>query len=158
MDRFEHVATLIRQHTPSDWLNGGVGTAEIDQCEERLGVRLSNSYRWFLREFGIGCFPEEIYGIHHGPLPGFKLEYHTHAEQHECEPPLPHHLVPFSPDGWGNHYCLDTSRLSEGECPVVFWNHEKGEGQQPERTHPTFLDWLEEKALEVAAEEHEQET
>lgn len=151
--RFEDVAALIRQYTPADWLDGGVGTAEIDGCEEGLGVRLPDSYRWFLCEFGIGCFPQEIYGIHHGPLPGFKVECHAQGERHQCEPPMPHHLIPFSPDGWGNHYCLDTSRLSDGECPVVFWNHAGGEDQQPEQTHSTFLDWLEENAREIAEEE-----
>jgi hypothetical protein len=156
--RFENVATLIRQHTPAGWLDGGVDGAEIAQCEQRLGVQLPNSYRWFLREFGTGCFPDYIYGIHHGSLPGLKVEHHTQAERHQCEPPIPQHLIPFSPDGWGNHYCLDTSRLSEGECPVVFWNHAGADDQQPEQTHSTFLDWLEEKAREVAEDEREEAT
>jgi cell wall assembly regulator SMI1 len=150
-DRFQDLAEVICQHTPAEWLDKGVSEVEIDECEQRLGVRLPDSYRWFLREFGIACFPDYIYGIHHGKLPGLKVEHHMREERHEVEPRMPPHLIPFSPDGWGNHYCLDTSSLADGECPVVFWSHEKGADQCPEQTHPSFLDWLEEKA-------HEEET
>jgi hypothetical protein len=58
-------------------------------------------------------------------------------------PRVPRHLVPISPDGWGNHYCPDTSQFAEDECPVVFWSHEQGEDQEPEWTHSSFLAWLE---------------
>ncbi|MES4793017.1 MAG: hypothetical protein C4321_08575, partial [Chloroflexota bacterium] len=61
---------------------------------------------------------------------------------HEAWPPLPPHLVPFSPDGWGNHSCFDTPRPNNSEYPVVLWSHERGPDQIPETTHPTFADWL----------------
>ena len=35
------------------------------------------------------------------------------------EKPMPAHLVPFSPDGFGNHYCFDVKSHH-----IVFWEHD----------------------------------
>jgi hypothetical protein len=51
-------------------------------------------------------------------------------------------------DGFGNHYCLDTGSLHDGECPEVFWDHEKGVRQEPEFVSPQFDLWL----LDILAE------
>ena len=53
-----------------------------------------------------------------------------------------HDLVAFSPDGFGNHYCFNTAEMVDGECSVVFWNHERGEAQVAGVVNSTFGDWL----------------
>jgi cell wall assembly regulator SMI1 len=144
-DRFESLAQLMREKAPERSFGQGARDEEVAQCEEQLGVRLPESYKRFLREFGFALWPEDVYGVYVGSSPGLQVMGNTETERHEVEPEMPHDLIPFSPDGWGNHYCLDTSRLVGGECPVVFWNHELDENQQPPQTHPTFLDWLEDR-------------
>jgi hypothetical protein len=42
-------------------------------------------------------------------------------------------------DGAGNHYCLDSSKKGG---PVVFWDHELGENQQPKIVFQDFSSWL----------------
>lgn len=71
-----------------------------------------------------------------------RVAWQATVERGRVVPPLPPHLVPFSPDGWGNHYCLDTARWKGSECPVVFWDHERSPDQAPETTHDSFLEWL----------------
>jgi cell wall assembly regulator SMI1 len=144
-DRFENLAQLMREKAPEYGFGKGVGVEEVARCEEQLGVGLPKSYKQFLQSFGFARWPEDVYGVYVGSTPGLQVVWNTETERHEVEPEMPYYLIPFSPDGWGNHYCMDTSRLVDGECPVVFWNHELDEDQQPPQTHTTFLDWLEER-------------
>jgi cell wall assembly regulator SMI1 len=152
-DRFENVARLMRERAPERSIGNGISAQEVAKCEEQLGVTLPQSYKSFLREFGFASWPEYIYGYLPGLLPGMNVMCNTETERHEVEPEMRHPLIPFYNDGWGNHYCLDTSRLVDGECPVVFWIHELDADQQSPQTHASFLDWLEEKvARELESE------
>jgi hypothetical protein len=49
------------------------------------------------------------------------------------------------PDGGGNHYCLDTNAMENGLCPVVFWDHELGEDQVPDKMYGSFTEFLDEQ-------------
>lgn len=153
-DRFTELAQRLRDFDASIF-PGPASEEEIQQAEAELNVVFPNSYRWFLRTLGGADFPLEIFGLE----PEWRLNeaasfwnvvYITQSERSESEPKMPTPLVPFTPDGMGNHLCLDTASMSKGECPVVFWNHDAGEAQRPRQTHPTFLDWLEER---LASEE-----
>jgi hypothetical protein len=46
-------------------------------------------------------------------------------------PLLPPHLIAFSDSRGGDLCCFDTSALAHGECPIVWWDHEGTEAQQP---------------------------
>lgn len=121
---------------------------EIIEAENSLGVRFPDSYKWFLEEFGAAEFPFEICGIPHPTKIGdahstLDVVDVTKSERRDLEPNLPKQYVVLSADGMGNHWCLDTSQLKNGECPVIFWNHEAGENQLPQRTDDTFLNWIE---------------
>lgn len=143
-DRLAGLLTRIRAHAPANCIGTGAPESEITACEEQIGVVLPRSFRRLLAELGFVWWPEELYGLSPRIPPGVQLPRATMDERHEVEPPLAYHLVPFCPDGFGNHYCLDTSAMVEGECPVVFWNHELEEDQKPPLTHGSFTDWLEE--------------
>ena len=43
-----------------------------------------------------------------------------HFEHFIADNPMPSYLVPFCPDGFGNHYCFDLHRSGH----VVFWQHD----------------------------------
>ena len=58
------------------------------------------------------------------------------------EPALLSNLVPVMSDGAGNHYCLNTSVMQNGECPVIFWDHEQGRDQNLGRVAASFDVWL----------------
>ncbi len=153
-DRLQRLTDRLDEEAPENCLGNGATVDEIHAVERELGVRLPESYCWFLREFGFTFWPEFIYGIAHGKSPGMRVTWQAAVERARVTPPLPRHLVPFSPDGWGNHYCLDTARWNGPECPVVFWDHEQSENQAPETTHGSFLEWLED-ALEESGDEEE---
>lgn len=142
-----------------DVFPGPVSKDMIRVAEQQLGVIFPRSYCDFLEKVGAADFPFDIFGLGPEDLSGFSGTYWdvvgmTQGERHEVEPPMAHHLIPFNPNGMGDHWCLDTSHFDAEECPVVFWNHENGADQRPNQTNPSFLDWLEER---INFEEEDQE-
>ncbi len=131
----------MREHAdPSDFA-GPVEEARIQAAEEALNLRFPDSYRWFLTTFGVAWWPTTIYGLGgHSTDNVVKMNF---VEREEVERTLPPTLLAFSPDGFGNHDCLDMTRRMDGECPVVFWQHDAAENAQPVQTHRDFIEWLE---------------
>lgn len=122
-------------------LESGKGATDdqIDSVAESLRVKLSDSYRRFLSIFGWAKFThQELYGLGSDVPPHLDLMKNTLAERTEMRPALPTVLVPVMNDGAGNHYCLDTSMMADGECPIVFWDHEQPAEQVPDRVAPSF--------------------
>jgi hypothetical protein len=69
---------------------------------------------------------------------------------------MPKYFLPFSPDGYGNHYCLDFSRIKNEICPIVFWQHDfKYENlTEVETCNNSFVDWVNEVLIEWTLEEY----
>lgn len=124
----------------------GAAEAEVADAERSLGVRFPESYRVFLKSFGWGRFGhEEFYGLGSDlpkDLNHLDLVKVTLSERLEFEPHMPPHLIPVMADGAGNHFCLDTSNLLGNESPIVFWDHDEGENQDPEVVASSFDRWL----------------
>lgn len=136
---------------PSKTFGRGATEEEINTASARLGVPLEGQYRRFLRRFGWGGISHwDLFGLGSDVPSYLNLSRMTESERTEMHPRIPHHLLPVMNDGAGNHYCLDT-RVS-GEPPVVFWDHEAGEAQTPDRVADDFLSWLVEYA-ELTADE-----
>ncbi len=121
----------------------GATRAEVAKAQEVLSVSFPHSYRSYLEHIGWGRFSHiELYGLGQDVPHHLDLIRNTIAERTEMKPLLPNHLIPVLNDGAGNHYCLDTSAFSGAECPVVFWDHEQTDEQDPEIVSPAFADWL----------------
>jgi cell wall assembly regulator SMI1 len=67
---------------------------------------------------------------------------------------MPHHFLPFSNDGRGNHYCLDLSRLTGQSCPVVFWqwNYDYASLEEVEACNDNFVSWVKEVMIDWTLE------
>jgi cell wall assembly regulator SMI1 len=128
----------------SDKLTGtGASPDDIAEVEKQLGVRLPASYRDFLGTYGWARFAfNEFYGIGADVPPHLQLSTNTIAERTAMQPPMPHSLIPVLNDGAGNHYCLATNQISDGECPVVFWDHDNGPDQETTKEGRSFGEWL----------------
>src|SRR5581483_377733 len=112
----------------------GASSSEIQRAQDILGVIFPDDYAAFLREYGwasIGYW--EIYGLGTDVPAYLNLIEVTLSERQEMEPNLPNTLIPLMNDGGGNLYCLDTSQCVDSICQVVYWDHERGSHQQPEK-------------------------
>lgn len=137
---------LSIRNFPDKKCGTGAVEAEIADAERSLGVRFPESYRVFLKTFGWGRFGhEEFYGLGTDipeDLKHLDLVKVTLSERLQFEPHMPPHLIPVRADGAGNHFCLDTAKLSNNEAPVVFWDHDEDEDQDPDVVSSSFDRWL----------------
>jgi hypothetical protein len=121
----------------------GATREEITTAERGLGVSFPESYRQFLIGFGWARFSRHlIYGVCRNTPLYADVVRNTTALRSLMEPALPRHLIPIMNDGRGNHYCLDTSGTTNGECAVVFWDHEKPADQIAGQVAVAFDIWL----------------
>ncbi|MCY3772043.1 MAG: SMI1/KNR4 family protein [Gemmatimonadetes bacterium] len=124
-------------------LGSGVDEVAIQRAEKVLEVQLPRSYKEFLRRFGWGGVGHwELYGLGSDVPEYLDLLRMTLSEREEMRPRVPFHLVPIMNDGYGNHYCLDTNKVKGDECPVVFWDHDLPENQDPKFVSNGFVMWL----------------
>ena len=88
---------------------------------------------------------------------GFKIEEFGESigniyefEHFKAAHKMPLEFLPFSPDGRGNHYCLNLSNMSNGICPVVFWqwDFDYASISDVEECNGNFLEWVEEVLIE----------
>lgn len=139
-EMFEHIDALVAKECGS-----GATDREVADAERALAVRFPQSYRAFLHRLGWAeIYYDVIFGVGPSVPPEYDLVKTAISERYEAEPLTPQYLVPIMNDGAGNNYCLDTSRFQDGECPVVFWDHEHEEGsdQTPTQVSPSFDRWL----------------
>jgi SMI1-KNR4 cell-wall len=154
--RYQDIARLFREHARSegaDVVPRPATPEEVAAAEEALGCQLPVSYRSFQLEFGNAAHsPVDIYSVRppdpsEANIVGINLD-----ARHQLYPRLPAQLIAFTDNGGGDVLCFDTSVLHDGETPVVWWDHEGDEAQQPELAASSFLDWLERELHERAAE------
>src|SRR3989442_13293893 len=146
---FDTLSSRLRSFSQQQF-GKGASDAEINRAEQSLGAKLPMSYCAFLREFGWGGVEHlEIYGLGSDAPQYLELENVTQRERTAMRPPIPRFLVPIMNDGAGNHYCLDTRHFQGSECPVVFWDHESGLLQEPQRVADNFAEWLANQLAEL---------
>jgi cell wall assembly regulator SMI1 len=140
---FEEASLRMRRYLGDKELGGGATQVDITEAEAALGTKLPESYKAFLREFGWGGIGSwELFGLGRCVPEYLNLVRMTGMERTVAHPHIARALIPIMNDGFGNHYCLATASLIKGECPVVFWDHEKGAGQEPKLVSPRFDLWL----------------
>jgi hypothetical protein len=155
--RYQDVARFFRAYASAEKMQIVARPAtidEIDRAEHELGARFPMSYRWFQLEFGdVQDGPLDIYTTRtpNGPYSRNIVETNL-KERTEAGPRLPAPLIAFSDNGGGDLLCFDTTRPDGDECPVVSWDHELDEDQEPQDAAPSFLDWIERELKEMAAE------
>jgi hypothetical protein len=128
----------------------------IEHFEEYRNLTLPNDFKQFIKKInGFNLMGTEVYGF--DVTKSESIENVYQFEHFEVIIPQYSHLVPFSPDGRGNFYCLDTIHQSDsGDFSVVFWvsNYEYTETDKPEITHKKFLDWVREVVIDWTLEDY----
>ena len=77
-------------------------------------------------------------------------------EHEEVANPMPIELIPFAPDGYGNHYCFNTKAIAGESCEIVFWQHDYtyNEFDLPEVINSSFAEWLKEVVINWTLEDY----
>jgi hypothetical protein len=155
--RYQDVARFLRAYASAEGLRLGDRPAtleEIEKAERELGAVFPSSFRWFQLEFGdFDDGPLEIYTARTPEPSGRNIVTINIDARTELFPRVPVSLIAFSDSGGGDLLCFDTKRREADECPVVWWDHEQDEHQEPADAAPSFLAWIETQLREIAAEE-----
>jgi hypothetical protein len=93
-------------------------------------VPLPESYRRFLEALGAADVRgTEVVGCRRVKLRGTALRQSTDSLTGQFrqwkELRWPRSMICVADDGRGGCYCLDTSKTRRGECPVVYFDHER---------------------------------
>lgn len=103
---------------------------------------------------GINLMGTEIYGI-----TSFSNRYDLkkcYEFEHEVGNKMPLFYLPFSPDGYGNHYCFDLSSKSSKEKPIIFWQHDclYSLKEEPEVVNNNLNDWIKEVMIDWTLDDY----
>lgn len=143
--KYETIKQRLRAF-PHQEFGHGAQREQIDSAERALDVRFPTSYRAFLQEFGWGGVEDiELFGLGDDVPLHLDLVRMTESERSEMRPRLSPNLIPIMNDGGGNLYCLDASVGFREEYPVVFWDHEADDSQEPEEVAEDFPSWVSEQ-------------
>src|SRR5262249_26573386 len=105
-------------------LHEGIEENRIIQFEKRHNVKLPNDYKTLLKKTnGLDFMGVVIFGIYDESV-FTSLDGSYKFEHYDVGNAMSNNLIPFSPDGGGNHYCFDSSSCDEGSCKIVFWQHD----------------------------------
>jgi hypothetical protein len=137
-----------------------MGTAICDDrlelLEKQTGFLLPFDFKYIVKKHnGISLDGNEIYGIDK-ELRGTSLDELYMFEHFEVGNKMPVEFFPFSPDGYGNHYCLNLSNLNLGQCPVVFWQHDYiyENKDEVEECNASFVEWIKEVLINWTLENY----
>jgi len=115
----------------NDWIGwrpieSTVTEADLDAIEARLGARLPLPYRIFLRYQHFYELTEAGVRFTRHPSDRWRAELEANYTGYSSERIVGRGLVPFGSESFADAgpVCFDTTRTANGDCPVVFWDHE----------------------------------
>lgn len=133
----------------------GVKEGMIIEFETKYNVPLPNDYKTFIkRTNGLDFMGVTIYGIYEDSV---SLEGSYKFEHFEVDNEMPVNLIPFSPDGGGNHYCFDSNNCTDASCKIIFWQHDISCNQNnlPEIVNNSFAEWVKEAVIDWTLEDYD---
>ncbi len=138
------------------YLGASITDDRLEKFEKRIGFSLPVDFKYIMKKHnGISLMDTEILGLDAALLRGSSLD-EVYIFEHEADSAFPVGFLPFSPDGRGNHYCLNLSEQKEGICPVVFWQHDYAYENinDVEVCNVKFADWVKEVMIDWTLEDH----
>ncbi|TPE45917.1 SMI1/KNR4 family protein [Pontibacter mangrovi] len=130
----------------------------LSEFEHQIGFQLPFDFSYILTKHNyISLAGTEIFGIGR-EFREESLDKVYSFEQNGIENPMPKEFLPFSPDGRGNYYCLDLSRIKDDSCPVVFWQHDYdynySNKEEVETCNENFIGWVQEVMIGWTMEDY----
>jgi len=141
------------------FIGNEVDNSIIFEFNKKFENKIPSDFLYILKNMnGFSLMGTEVLGFHNNEENTDDLTKIYHREHFLVELTMPDYFIPFSPDGYGNYYCLDISRYNEDDflCPIVFWEygHSFVNGNDIETSHSSFIDWLEEVIINWTLEDY----
>ncbi len=124
-----------------------------EKLEEKIGFKLPESFKSLMKKYNhISLFGTSINGLD-DKFMGSSLDKLYEFEHYHVGNPMPKELFPFSPDGYGNHYCFN---LLNNDDMVIFWQHDIDYScsSEIEIDNEHFLEWVKEIMIDSTLEDY----
>jgi len=144
------IAEIKRFSAELLFLGAPIVDARLEIFELQIQYLLPDDFKYILtRHNKLSLMGIEVCGLDAAYGEG-SLDRVYHFETRLAANKAPAHFLPFSPDGFGNHYCLNLSEIKNGLCPVVFWQHDVfyEDPNDAEVCNDSFMNWVEEVMIE----------
>jgi len=138
------------------YLGESINDKRLELFEKQIGFELPFDFKYIITKHnGFSLDGTEVYGIDK-KLRGSSLDEVYNSEHVDADNKMPVGFLPFSPDGYGNHYCLDLLASNEGVCSIVFWQHDCDyeSNYEVERCNDSFINWIKEVMIEWTLEDY----
>lgn len=117
MNYKDEIIKLIEKYGEEDDFTGSSNYEKVLKVGEVLDLKLPESYKWFLKNYGHGGINGvEVYGISKADIPSCV----RHTDNYRRYRLPKEFIVIENCDEW--LYCIDTGKMIEDECPIVYWN------------------------------------
>ncbi|MFP7226526.1 SMI1/KNR4 family protein [Priestia filamentosa] len=138
----EELMNFIDEHKEEAFFTGGVDESQINVVQNELGVKLPESYKWFLTNYGSGgIFGVDILGVDRSNI--LSVVSNTKDRRNMG---MDKDLVII--EDLGEYaYCLHTSKMENNECPVIAWNMPGGLDDY--NAAKNFYDFLSQRLLDA---------
>jgi len=138
----EELTNFIKVNMESDDFTGGVDKKQVDYVQDTLQLKLPESYKWFLTNYGSGgLFGVDILGVAKSNIASVVIETESYRDLGMSE-----NLVVIEDIG-EYAYCLDTSNMENNECPVIAWDRQGGLDDY--NTAKNFYEFLSQRLLDA---------
>ncbi|TYS59879.1 SMI1/KNR4 family protein [Sutcliffiella horikoshii] len=138
----KELSTFINDYKETDDFTGGVDKAQITLVQNELGVKLPESFKWFLSNYGSGgMFGVDIQGVGKSNRPSVVVNTKRYRDLG-----LKNDLVVIENSG-EYAYCLYTSNMENNECPIIAWN--RVGGLDDYYTAKNFYEFLSQRLLDA---------
>ncbi|HLR51308.1 MAG TPA: SMI1/KNR4 family protein [Candidatus Avamphibacillus sp.] len=138
----EELTNFIKENMETGDFTGGVDEKQIDYLQDTLKLKLPESYKWFLTNYGSGgVFGVDILGVSKSNIASVVIETESYRDLGMSE-----NLVVIE-DIDEYAYCLDTSNMENNECPVTAWNRQGGLDDY--NTANNFYEFLSQRLLDA---------
>jgi cell wall assembly regulator SMI1 len=105
-------------------LGDPINDNRLEEFETKFGSKLPEDFKYILRQHNsFSIFGTEVHGFDLNQT-GQSIDEVFNFEHFEAGNSMFPEFLPFSPDGFGNYYCLDLSRIQDDVCSIIFWQHD----------------------------------
>ena len=136
-------------------LQGPITNDRIIDFEKAYDVTISEDFKTFITRFnGLNMMGTEVYGFNKDYSESIENVY-IYEHFHVAIPQY-RNLIPFSPDGRGNFYCLCADKQSREFGAVLFWisNYPYSKSETPEIVNRNFTEWLKQVIIDWTLEDY----
>lgn|SRR5690625_412666 len=119
MNKEKLINFMMRYMEPDDF-TGGVDKRQVNYIQDTLNIKLPESYKWFLYNYGSGgLYGVDILGVAKSNISTVVIETEKYRDLKMSE-----NLVVIE-DIDEYAYCLNTSNMKNNECPIIVWDKQE---------------------------------